>query len=165
MASNPTQNAHNFPWESENNINQSTNNYFYADAGDGARWFSNNAAGTTGNVLGSGVGYSISSTSDDLTQHGLEVDLFDVTPNATNGISPLVPINVIVEKANGLFVLLGQPKDVRRVSMRNNQPGDIITIGSDEWLVFPWTTRSTTTNDATTDKSGYYGFAYRKNTA
>jgi hypothetical protein len=69
----------------------------------------------------------------------------------------------LVKKVNNLFALLGAPKDIRLVRMANHEAKAVLTIGSDEWVLFPWTTRSSTTSDVTTDASGYYGLAYRKN--
>lgn len=160
--SNPASNVNTYPWEAQNSPSNANYCYLRADAGDGVRWFTNYSSGTTGTRISGGVKGTTNNAS--LFILGLEAHLFSLTPNDTNGITPLVPINVIVEKASGMFSFLGQPKDVRRVSMRNYTGGDIITIGSDEWYVFPWTVRSETVNDATTDKSSYFGFAYKKNT-
>lgn len=151
-----------YPWENKS-VSLTSQHQLYANAGDGAKWFTSSRTGSTGAKLGAGV--VAVANSQTLSQNGLDGELFTYTPNTTNGITPLLPINVLAERTSGLWTFLGQVKDVRRVNMLNHQPGDTITIGSDEWLVFPFTIRSSTTGDATTDKSGYYGLAYRKNTA
>lgn len=162
--SDPSNLANNFPWEAVANT-ITTYNWVYANAGDGARWFKNYNSFTQGYRISAGVINVSSGATTTLDSRGLSNLLYLRTPNVSNGITPLVPIFMLLEKASALWALVGQPKDIRFVNLTNYLPGDTITIGSDEWLVFPYTSRSTTTADSTSDKSGYYGLAFRKNTA
>lgn len=149
------------PWQNVNS-SQGSRGSFYANIDGAAEWFTGKSTGTTGTRLADGVA---GNSSTGLETNGLDAELFKRTPNATNGLTPLLPITIMPEKNSGLWNILGRVKDVRNCSMLNMQPGDTITIGSDEWLCFPWHARTTTTGDSTSEKSGYFGFAYRKNTA
>lgn len=162
--SDPTNANHNFPWETRTNTTLGEN-YVYANAGDGARWFENYTGATQGTRIGSGIIDSSAASASAIERRGLASFLFKRTPNVSNGITPLVPIFLQLEMASGLWCILGQAKDLRFVSLANYAAGETITIGSDEWLVFPYTARSETTGGSTSELSGYYGFAYKKNTA
>jgi len=61
------------------------------------------------------------------------------------------------------FAPLGAMKDVRTLNIENFEPGDVVTIGSDDWYIFPWSRKSP---DATTSNgySGYAGVMYKANT-
>lgn len=89
--------------------------------------------------------------------------LFLRSPNAFNGLTPLIPLTVGVERlGDNKLSLIGHAPDMRLVNMRNLSPNDVMTIGSDQWIVFPIKQRSDTVSDSNTvPKSGYYGYAYR----
>jgi hypothetical protein len=160
--SNPDSMSNVFPWAS-NSSSSVARNFIRADAGDGVQWHSSYQSDTYRHC---GMWREVnSSTGSEPYRVGFIRRMLEVTPSAINGLPVLLAPRALVRKVNGLFANLGVPKDLRLVAMDNHQPGNIMTIGSDEWYLFPWTIRSTTTADVTTDKSGYYGFAYRKNTA
>jgi hypothetical protein len=160
--SNPDNMANNYPWSS---ISSTTTrgNYIRADAGDGVQWHSNYQSDTYRHA---GMWREINSGSgSEPYRVGYVRRMLEATPSTVNGLPVLIAPRALVKKANNLYAILGTPKDLRLVAMDNNQPKDVLTIGADEWYLFPWTLRSATVNDAATDKSAYYGIALRKNTA
>ena len=56
---------------------------------------------------------------------------------------------------------LGQMKGVGGLSIKNYDPGEVITIGGDEWVVFP-AHRKYSGSGAETGTSGYLGIAYKR---
>lgn len=85
-------------------------------------------------------------------------------PNDFNQRTVLTPILVAAARGSSLFSLIGAPKDLRLVNMRNLNPGQIMTIGSDEWYVFPHIQKSLVfnSNGSFVPSSGTYGYAYKK---
>lgn len=59
------------------------------------------------------------------------------SPVALNGISPLLPIQLYAYRSSGFFSPIGHPPHLRYLNIQNYAPGDIITIGSEQWKVFP----------------------------
>ena len=90
--------------------------------------------------------------------------LFNGSPNAFNGLTVLIPMPVFVERASAKFSPAGYVKDVRFVNMKNLTAGETLTIGTDQWLVFPAIQKTATWNvsGVLTPSSGYYGYAYKK---
>lgn len=87
------------------------------------------------------------------------------SPNIFNGLAPLLPIKTFVERAVGnVYAYVGDAPDIRCLNMKNNNPKDEITIGSDTWKIFPVVSNSPiiNTNNAP-PSSGNYAFAFRKN--
>lgn len=160
--SNPDSMSNGYPWASISS-SSTARNYIRADAGDGVQWHSSYQSDTYRHA---GMWREVNSqTGSEPYRVGFLRRMLQATPSAVNGLPVLERPRALVKKANNLYALLGAPKDLRLCSIAMHAPGATITIGSDEWLVFPWTLRSTTTADLTTDKSGFYGLAYRKNTA
>ena len=101
---------------------------------------------------------SFSTITDGISRTHLERVLYGVTPNAFNGVTPLFPIPILLDRGSGLFSPMGNVHLVRYMNMANHAPGDVITIGSDQWLVLPaWQKGSATT--------GNIGYAVLKNAA
>jgi hypothetical protein len=87
--------------------------------------------------------------------------------NPNNGYIPLVPIPIYYRRDAGSspekWYLLGFAKATRLINIRNYNPGDEITVGSDTWTVFPWVRKKWDQDD--TDETGNMGIAYQKITA
>lgn len=81
------------------------------------------------------------------------------TPNAFNGLTPIFPFYVFVERPSVLYSPVGYAKDLRSVNMSSLTPGETITLGADQWMVFPIAQKNGP-ND--TPNSGLYGYAYKK---
>lgn len=90
--------------------------------------------------------------------------LYICSPNDMNQRTPLVPIILAAGRPDGLFSLIGSAPDIRLVKMTNFNPGQILTIGSDEWYLFPHIQKTTTIDVPYSSivSSGMYGYAYKK---
>lgn len=92
---------------------------------------------------------------------GLSASLFTrAAASAISGQVPLLPLYILAESGSSeLFHVVGVPRDVREVNLTNLSPGQLMTIGSDEWLCFPLRVKSAVSGVS----SGVYGLAYRRN--
>lgn len=90
--------------------------------------------------------------------------------NAWNGQSCLVPAHVILGRASTTFSRLGTIGHIRFMRMDNYEPGDIITLGLDRWMVLPMYKRDATTvygakgsfnNTAAVGHSGQLAYAIK----
>lgn len=78
----------------------------------------------------------------------------------SSGIVPLYSIGAYYRDPTASRVqLLGYMPDVRALNIRNFSPEEEVTIGSDTWVVFPFS-RRTTAN--VLNRSAFSGVAYRK---
>lgn len=59
-------------------------------------------------------------------------------PNTWNSQTNLIPINLHKITASSRYMYLGYIEHIRLIRIDNYELGDIITIGSDRWKVFPW---------------------------
>lgn len=96
-------------------------------------------------------------------QHPSE-ELWTRNPNTFNAQTILLPMPVFVERASNLWSPAGFVKDLRYVNVLNLTPGELLTIGSDEWLVFPCHQKTSTwdTYGSAIPSSGRFGLAYKK---
>ncbi|MFC5525209.1 hypothetical protein ACFPPA_05580 [Rhodanobacter ginsengisoli] len=97
-------------------------------------------------------------------------DLVKVQPNAWNGESTLVPIQPFHVRASNKISVIAELTYARMVRIDNIEPEAIVTLGTDEWMVFPWYKKSTAARDgsgsiAASDgtHTGTFGWAIRKN--
>ena len=81
--------------------------------------------------------------------------------NTFNGLNIMHPLMVNIHYQDGYYTTLGNPQDVRLVNIKHLNPKDIITIGSDDWMVFP--AKSKVLIDTSTPYSQYIGYAYLRN--
>lgn len=86
--------------------------------------------------------------------------MFDIGPNTFNGLSPLLPSIITGPRPLGGVSIYGTVKDVRPVNISQIEPKQLITIGADDWMVFPITRKGT--GSIYEIVSGNYGIAYRK---
>lgn len=95
---------------------------------------------------------------------GSQFDSIACTPNTFNGLSPLFPAPIFVERAVGnVFSYVGDVPDLRFINMSNITPKDEQTIGSDTWKIFPLIQKSLPINTGFAPaSSGMYGVALLK---
>jgi hypothetical protein len=95
----------------------------------------------------------------------LNVQLINIGFQRYNMRTPLWPAQLFVRRASSLISLAGRLPDFRHVSIENFVPGDIITIGGVDWMLFPIRQKTDTAShtSATPQNSYYQGYAYRKN--
>lgn len=73
--------------------------------------------------------------------------------------SPLViPCTIYVQAAQSRMRLIGQVRDFGVLNIRDVAAGDVITVGTDEWMVFPIMARGPTGVSDT----GHAGYAYKR---
>lgn len=81
-------------------------------------------------------------------------------PSAITGRAILVPCLVTVSRSGNenLQSILGTPYDLRLVRIDNLAPGEVMTIGSDQWKTFPIVRKN---GPLGMENSANYGYAYR----
>ncbi|WP_020160512.1 hypothetical protein [Methylobacter marinus] len=85
------------------------------------------------------------------------------SPNAWNNQALLVPIHLQFAMADNFKAYLGYVEHIRYIRIDNYEIGDIVTLGTDRWKVFPWIAKNAAARNASvaaTD-SGTVGFAVR----
>lgn len=82
------------------------------------------------------------------------------SPNSMTGQSILIPSVVTGPRPAGGTAIYGTVKDLRAVNIANITPKEVITIGTDQWMIFPVLRKGLTTQYESC--SGNYGLAYRK---
>lgn len=90
--------------------------------------------------------------------------LLRVLPSAFNGDTVLVPMRAYKERPSFKSSMVADLEHARHVRIDNLSPGDIITIGSDRWKVFPWYKKSFTERSGASgeiDHTGTLGLAIR----
>ncbi|MCE5420251.1 MAG: hypothetical protein JJ713_05640 [Acidithiobacillus sp.] len=76
-------------------------------------------------------------------------------PNGLNGLTPMLPFYLLVERDNGFFSPIGYCPHLRYLNIRNYAPTQQFALGQEQWMVFPAHSRN--------QKSGEHGFAVRVN--
>ena len=89
--------------------------------------------------------------------------LIAISPNTYNGEALLLPIPVVVRRPSSLYSLVAQPKHARYVRVDNHTPGQILTIGAEQWKVYPFMRKDTSARNGgtTVTHSGTFGWAVR----
>jgi hypothetical protein len=89
-----------------------------------------------------------------------------ITSSRLNAYKPLIPIPVVWRDRSATpdkWKLLGEQPDIAILNMKHYNSADIVTIGADDWMVFPWTRKRYTAGGAiNTDESWNAGVAYKK---
>lgn len=86
--------------------------------------------------------------------------LVNSTPNTFNGASVMPPSLIAGYRTLGGYAIYGTVKDLRPINMSLLSPKDILTLGTDEWMVFPIIRKGTTSEYEPC--SGNFAIAYRK---
>lgn len=93
--------------------------------------------------------------------------LLSLLPNAWNGETVLLPIHVLVARASNMSSLVATPANARYLRIDNHAPGDMIILGAEQWMVFPWLRKNATSRNGTVGAitadlhSGTLGWAIR----
>ncbi len=86
-------------------------------------------------------------------------------PNTWNDQTILAPILVTMGRTQDKISILGNPVHARLTNVLNHNIGDIITLGTDQWMIFPHLKKGTNDLDGatsvTTGNSGRLGFAIK----
>jgi hypothetical protein len=92
--------------------------------------------------------------------------LYSVSPSTYTSESPLLPLRAYVIRPSNLISLAVDCQYARRVRIDQYAPGEIITLGSDDWKVFPIYRKNTVKRegDLVTGEvgtTGTYGWALK----
>lgn len=90
--------------------------------------------------------------------------LLSILPSAWNDETVLLPFPVYVSRSTGNKIsLVADLKHIRHCRIDYHDPGDVITLGTDKWKLFPWYKKNTTTRIGgfSVRHSGTVGFAVR----
>lgn len=137
---------HGYPFDSNNYYSMAGVDYYRIDS-DGA--LNNWVAGASHN---GSYGF--------LRGYSLIKPLFDRSPNHLTGQSILLPSIIVGPRPTGGTAIYGTVPDVRVLNMANVSSKAVMTIGSDEWMIFPVVRKGWgTIYDM---QSGHYGIAYRR---
>ncbi len=89
--------------------------------------------------------------------------LYNASPNTINGIAPLLPyINCIKTENNDGMFILGRVPDMRAVKIDFLQPRETVTLGTEEWVVYPIKRKSLVDVEYPELSSQTHGIAYKK---
>lgn len=96
--------------------------------------------------------------------------LLSRSPNIWNSQTSLIPARITLPVASGFNMDLGDAPIARFLRMDYLVPGDIITIGTDNWMVFPFCKKDTAHrdggsfgNEADIGSTGTLGWAFKSN--
>lgn len=82
------------------------------------------------------------------------------SPSALTGRTPLWPLWCLSPRPSSFYSPIGYPPDLRYVRLDNFNPKDLLTLGTDEWKVFPLIRKNGLLGEP---NSGTFGYAYRVN--
>jgi hypothetical protein len=98
-----------------------------------------------------------------IRSNGLIQGLMEVGQQAYNLRTPLWPLEYFANRASQTRSAIGRMPNLRAINMRAYANGELLTIGGEEWQVFPLWTRSATFNPANPAGSSWlYGYAHRR---
>lgn len=88
-------------------------------------------------------------------------ELIDTQPNAFNGESVLLPVRVYVNRSDDKISQVCELKNARHMRIDNYNPEEILTLGPDQWMVFPYHKKNREDRNGGTDDTGTFGWAIK----
>ena len=87
-------------------------------------------------------------------------------PNTFNNEGVLIPISLFLVRAESKFSQVLQVQNARHIRVDNYTPTEIIALGTDQWMVFPWYLKNVISRSACTPAdnpphSGTFGWAIK----
>lgn len=87
-------------------------------------------------------------------------------PNTWNSETVLLPIHALAPRPANRMSLVATVANARYLRIDNHAPGDILTLGAEQWKVFPWVRKNSARRNggpisAGTFDSGTFGWAIR----
>lgn len=100
---------------------------------------------------------------------GAITELLTTQPSAWNSEAALIPLRAWMIRLSSRVSLVADLANARHIRIDNYEPGQIIEIGPDKWMVFPWLRKNTAVRDGSTAgndaqaivHSGTFGWAIR----
>lgn len=93
--------------------------------------------------------------------------LLFLQPSAWNGEATLLPLRIVKERPSFKSSLILDCQNARHIRVDNLSPGDILTLGSEKWKIFPWYRKNSTYRNASNtppydyNHTGTLGWAIR----
>lgn len=126
----------------------------------------NTTVGTEPIANGLGGGSTDTSTSESLNYGDAArfvSGFYSRSINSWMGVTPMMPIQVRLERAGAYFSLLGEVPNIRFLNMSRFTPGEEVTLGtSDVWKIFPMRRQNEGVNGDTEDSSSQVALAFKK---
>lgn len=115
------------------------------------------------NLDGYGWLYDTAVNSQAVVGIGNLVPLLSQQPSAWNGEAALLPIRAHSKRPSYRISLIADLEHARNVRIDNVSPGEVLTLGTDKWMVFPWYAKNAAERDCGSGKnhSGTFGWAIR----
>lgn len=84
-------------------------------------------------------------------------------PNLYNEATILLPIKPLARRASGGLTIIANLKNARYLRNDNLAPGEIITLGADQWKTYPFFRKDVTLRNSGGDypHSGTFGYAIK----
>ena len=111
----------------------------------------------------SGSGSSNTSVAENLNACAGLGSLISNSPNNWNSEAVLLPINISLTVDEKKVKFLGGIRNARYLRIDHYEPGQIIVLGYEKWMVFPFHKKKSSVRDggASIDHSGTFGWAIR----
>lgn len=93
-------------------------------------------------------------------------ELLATQPNNFNNEGVLIPIKVFQNRSSSKFSQVLQVQNARHIRVDNYTPTEVIALGTDQWMVFPWylknaASRSSIAATTSPTHSGTFGWAIK----
>lgn len=112
-----------------------------------------------------GAGWSDNLTATLAQAIGAASTLISISPNAWNSEAVLIPIPVCILRPSNFYSIVLQNRHARYTRVDNLSAGQVLTIASDQWMVFPWLCKNTESRNGSSGSvighSGTFGWAIR----
>ena len=102
-------------------------------------------------------------TCSNITGIGYISELLNTQPNNFNNEGVMLPIKVFKKRAESKFSQILQVQNARHIRVDNYASTEVISLGTDQWMIFPWYCKNTATRDGGPDIShtGTFGWAIK----
>lgn len=89
--------------------------------------------------------------------------LVNIQPSVWNSESTLLPMRALKQRPSFKSSLIADAANARHIRVDNLAPGDIVTLGADQWKTFPWYRKDLTARNGGTgiNHTGSFGWALR----
>ena len=93
-------------------------------------------------------------------------ELLATQPNSFNNEGVLIPIKVFQKRSSSKFSQVLQVQNARHIRVDNYTPTEVIALGTDQWMVFPWYLKNSVSRSScsaldTPPHSGTFGWAIK----
>ena len=138
--------------------------HYYSSSGGGWSHVRADLDGKSSNWMTFNPNWSGNAALGSARSFGIQSSLLGIGYQRYNKLVPIMPIYVFGDRPDGMRSPLGYVPHLRLVDLTLLQPKQIISIGGEDWQVFPAHQRTDVWNayPSTIPSSGYYGYAFRR---